>query len=135
MQCLRLLGSIRYLTLLYTHTQSRQVIKFSTLISYFTNLADTPVYIQGILENEYIGSSFAVGQIRSITGLEAMRSAFDISANSNSKWDNLLVLFLMAVGYRFLVFIFLHFRGKQSLFTCIPSNSGHSHRHTTGSSR
>ncbi|CAM8937549.1 unnamed protein product [Rhodiola kirilowii] len=32
---------------------------------------------------------------RSITGLEAIRSAYDISPNSNSKWDNLLVLILI----------------------------------------
>uniref|UniRef100_A0A7N0UT11 ABC transporter domain-containing protein n=1 Tax=Kalanchoe fedtschenkoi TaxID=63787 RepID=A0A7N0UT11_KALFE len=81
--------------------------------------------IQGILENEYIGTSFAVGQVRSITGLEAMRSAYDISPDSNSKWDNLLVLFLMAVGYRFLVFLRLRFRGHRSMgCCCIPFTSG-----------
>lgn len=62
------------------------------------------------MENEYIGTSFAVGQVRTITGYQALRSAYDISADSNSKWGNLLVLFLMAAAYRFLVFVMLHFR-------------------------
>lgn len=66
--------------------------------------------IQGLLENEYIGTSFAVGQVRTITGYQALRSAYDISADGNSKWGNLLVLFLMAAAYRFLVFVMLHFR-------------------------
>ncbi|KDP43994.1 hypothetical protein JCGZ_05461 [Jatropha curcas] len=66
--------------------------------------------IQGLLENEYLGTSFAVGEVRTISGFQALRSAYDISSDSNSKWENLLVLFLMAIGYRFLVFIVLHFR-------------------------
>ncbi|KAK6163410.1 hypothetical protein DH2020_000274 [Rehmannia glutinosa] len=56
----------------------------------------------GLLENEYIGTSFAVGQVRSISGYQALQNAYDISADSNSKWGNLLILFLMAVGYRIL---------------------------------
>ncbi|GKV08358.1 hypothetical protein SLEP1_g19998 [Rubroshorea leprosula] len=70
--------------------------------------------IQGLLENEYLGTSFAVGQVRTISGLEALRSAYDISPDSNSKWENLLVLFLMTVGYRILVFILLHFGVKKN---------------------
>ncbi|KAJ6708354.1 ABC TRANSPORTER G FAMILY MEMBER 11 [Salix viminalis] len=65
--------------------------------------------IQGLLENEYLRTSFAVGQVRTISGLQALRSAYDISPDSNSKWENLLVLFLMAMGYRILVFLVLHF--------------------------
>ncbi|CAK7332243.1 unnamed protein product [Dovyalis caffra] len=64
----------------------------------------------GLLENEYLGTSYAVGQVRTISGLQALQSAYDISPDSNSKWENLLVLFLMATGYRILVFVVLHFR-------------------------
>lgn len=66
--------------------------------------------IQGLLENEYLGTSFAVGEVRTISGIQALRSAYDISSDSNSKWENLLVLFLMAIAYRILVLIVLHFR-------------------------
>ncbi|KAF5447253.1 hypothetical protein F2P56_032821 [Juglans regia] len=65
--------------------------------------------IQGLLENEYLGTSFAVGQVRTISGFQALRSAYDISSDSNSKWENLLVLFLMVVGYRIFVFVLLRF--------------------------
>ncbi|KAL0460159.1 UNVERIFIED_CONTAM: ABC transporter G family member 3 [Sesamum latifolium] len=71
--------------------------------------------IQGLLENEYIGTSFAVGQVRSLSGYQALQSAYDISADVNSKWGNLLILFLMAVGYRILVFILLQFRVRKTL--------------------
>ncbi|KAL6223195.1 hypothetical protein ACLB2K_006584 [Fragaria x ananassa] len=79
--------------------------------------------IQGLLENEYLGTSFAVGQVRTISGYQALRSAYDTSMDSNSKWENLLVLFLMAVGYRILVFVLLYFRvGKKEflykIFKC-----------------
>lgn len=70
--------------------------------------------IQGMLENEYIGTSFAVGQVRTISGYQALRSAYEISPNNNSKWENLLVLFLMAAGYRILVFLLLQFRVQRS---------------------
>ncbi|CAN6557035.1 unnamed protein product [Malus baccata var. baccata] len=66
--------------------------------------------IQGLLENEYIGTSFPVGQVRTISGYQALSNAYDISPDSNSKWENLLILFLMAVGYRVLVFVSLYFR-------------------------
>lgn len=65
--------------------------------------------IQGLLENEYIGSSYAVGQVRTISGYQALRNVYDISPNSSSKWENLLVLFLMCAGYRILVFGLLQF--------------------------
>ncbi|GFZ20420.1 ABC-2 type transporter family protein [Actinidia rufa] len=76
----------------------------------------TLVCIHGLLENEYIGTSFAVGQVRTISGYQALRSAYDISPDSNSKWENLLVLFLMAVGYRILVFVLLQFRVRKNSF-------------------
>ncbi|PON66503.1 ABC transporter-like [Parasponia andersonii] len=79
--------------------------------------------VQGLLENEYLGTTFAVGQVRTISGIQAIRSAYDISPDSNSKWENLLVLFLMAVSYRVFVFVLLFFRiGKSTsvhkIFRC-----------------
>ncbi|KAL8150951.1 hypothetical protein V2J09_020759 [Rumex salicifolius] len=74
-------------------------------------------------------TSYAVGQVRTISGYQAIRSAYDISPNTNAKWDNLLVLFLMAIAYRALVFSFLHCRmglakyGLGLLF-CKPSANG-----------
>lgn len=65
--------------------------------------------IQGLLENEYLGTSFAVGQVRTISGYEAIQNTYDISRNSNSKWENLLVLFVMAAVYRILSFFLLQF--------------------------
>ncbi|KAL3354647.1 hypothetical protein AABB24_019010 [Solanum stoloniferum] len=72
--------------------------------------------IQGLLENEYIETSFAVGQVRTISGNQALQNVYDISADSNSKWKNLLVLFLMAVAYRVLVFVLLKFYVRKNLF-------------------
>ncbi|GLU11865.1 hypothetical protein SLE2022_285850 [Rubroshorea leprosula] len=71
--------------------------------------------IQGLLENEYLGTSFAVGQVRTISGFQALDDAYAISPDSNSKWENLLVLFLMAVGYRVLLFILLHFHVRKNI--------------------
>nr|XP_016448432.1 PREDICTED: ABC transporter G family member 3-like [Nicotiana tabacum] len=65
--------------------------------------------IQGLLENEYVGTSFAVGQVRNISGYEALENIYDISDDKNAKWKNLLVLFLMAVAYKVVVFILLKF--------------------------
>ncbi|XP_021910154.1 ABC transporter G family member 3-like [Carica papaya] len=83
--------------------------------THYLTLHSIPYSIQGLLENEFLGTSFAVGQVRTISGFQAIRSAYDISPDSNSKWENLLVLFLMAVGYRILVFPLLHFRVKNHL--------------------
>ncbi|KAG9450016.1 hypothetical protein H6P81_009981 [Aristolochia fimbriata] len=74
--------------------------------------------IQGILENEYIGTSFAVGQVRFIPGVQALRASYEISSERNSKWSHLLILFFMAISYRILVFILLHFGIRKALFTC-----------------
>nr|XP_017214754.1 PREDICTED: ABC transporter G family member 3 [Daucus carota subsp. sativus]XP_017214755.1 PREDICTED: ABC transporter G family member 3 [Daucus carota subsp. sativus]XP_017214756.1 PREDICTED: ABC transporter G family member 3 [Daucus carota subsp. sativus] len=71
--------------------------------------------IQGLLENEYIDTSFAVGQVRSISGYQALQNVYDTSSERKSKWENLLVLFSMVIGYRILVFILLHFRVKKNL--------------------
>lgn len=70
--------------------------------------------IQGVLENEYIGTSFAVGPERSISGEDAIRNVYNISADDrNTKWNHLLVLFLMAVGYRVFAFIVLIICGRR----------------------
>ncbi|MBA0836239.1 hypothetical protein Goarm_008471 [Gossypium armourianum] len=71
--------------------------------------------IQGLLENEYLGVNFSIGQVRSISGFQALHSAYDISPRSNAKWENVLVLFLMAVGYRILVFVLLHFYARKNV--------------------
>ncbi|MBA0622869.1 hypothetical protein Godav_008372 [Gossypium davidsonii] len=71
--------------------------------------------IQGLLENEYLGVNFAIGQVRNISGFQALHSAYDISPRSNAKWENVLVLFLMAVGYRILVFVLLHFYARKNV--------------------
>lgn len=74
--------------------------------------------IQGLLENEYTETSFAVGQVRTISGYQSLRNVYDISPDDYSKWKNLLVLSLMALGYRILVFVLLHFRFMKSFFAC-----------------
>ncbi|XP_057751135.1 ABC transporter G family member 3-like [Arachis stenosperma] len=73
--------------------------------------------IQGLLENEYLGSTFSIGEVRTISGFQALQNIYDISSDTNSKWSNLLVLFLMAVVYRFLVFILLC-RKSSLLISC-----------------
>ncbi|GJN40411.1 hypothetical protein PR202_gb29619 [Eleusine coracana subsp. coracana] len=67
----------------------------------------------GLLENEYVGTSFAVGQIRTIPGVQAVRGSYDISSSSNAKWVNLLVLLLMAIGYRILLYVLLRFNVRK----------------------
>ncbi|KAJ8427873.1 hypothetical protein Cgig2_024883 [Carnegiea gigantea] len=74
--------------------------------------------IQGLLENEYLGTNFAVGQVREISGYQAVSSAYEISANNSAKWNNLMVLFLMAVAYRGLVFVLRTFCVGTTLCRC-----------------
>ncbi|KAL4191218.1 hypothetical protein AMTRI_Chr07g79560 [Amborella trichopoda] len=74
--------------------------------------------IQGLLENEYIGTSFAVGQVRSITGVQALRGIYNIPPDVNAKWSNLLILFLMAICYRIILFVLLRFHVRQRLASC-----------------
>ncbi|KVI00135.1 ABC transporter-like protein, partial [Cynara cardunculus var. scolymus] len=60
-----------------------------------------PVWMYpGLLENEYDGTSFAVGQVRTISGYQALHNVYDVSADDDSKWRNLVILCVMAVGYR-----------------------------------
>ncbi|RID66543.1 hypothetical protein BRARA_D01676 [Brassica rapa] len=65
--------------------------------------------IQGLLENEYIGEVFAVGEVRSISGYEAIGGYYLIAADANSKWRNMLVLLAMAFSYRLIVYVLLRF--------------------------
>ncbi|KAG0453974.1 hypothetical protein HPP92_025278 [Vanilla planifolia] len=71
--------------------------------------------VQGLLENEYIGTSFAVGEVRAISGEQAVRGSYNISSSRNAKWNNLLVLFLMAIAYRILLFVLLRFHIRKSI--------------------
>ena len=63
--------------------------------------------MQGLVENEYVGTSFAVGATRTIPGVQAVRGSYDISSSTGAKCVNLLVLFMMAVGYRVVLYILL----------------------------
>lgn len=74
--------------------------------------------MQGLLENEYVGTSFAVGQVRAISGVQAVHASYDISPSRNAKWGNLLALFLMAVGYRVLLFVLLRFNVRKNIVNC-----------------
>lgn len=74
--------------------------------------------VQGLLENEYVGTSFAVGQVRAISGVQAVHASYDISPSRNAKWGNLLALFLMAVGYRALLFVLLRFNVRKNIVNC-----------------
>ncbi|CAL4928516.1 unnamed protein product [Urochloa decumbens] len=63
--------------------------------------------VQGLVENEYVGTSFAVGQIRSIPGVQAVRGSYDIASSASAKWVNLLALLLMVIGYRIVLYVLL----------------------------
>ena len=65
--------------------------------------------LQGLLENEYLGEVFAVGEVRSISGYEGIRGDYQISPDTSSKWRNMLVLLAMAFGYRLIVYVLLRF--------------------------
>lgn len=94
-----------------THTEtSGYFLVFFTSDTIFGNFI-----LQGLLENEYIGTSFAVGQVRAIPGVQAVRGSYDISYSRNAKWDNLLVLFLMAAGYHIFLFVLLRFHIREKL--------------------
>jgi len=77
----------------------------------------TLLNLQGLLENEYIGTSFAVGQVRAIPGVLAVRGSYDISYSRNAKWDNLMLLFLMAFGYHILLFALLRLHVRRKMAT------------------
>ncbi|OVA06976.1 ABC transporter-like [Macleaya cordata] len=87
-------------------------------IAFHTYSIQASTLLIGLLENEYVGTSFALGQVRTISGLQALRSAYNISPNENAKWENLLVLFLMAIGYRIILFFLLYFRLRKNIATC-----------------
>nr|KAJ0198817.1 hypothetical protein LSAT_V11C600315920 [Lactuca sativa] len=71
--------------------------------------------IQGILENEYSGVSFAVGEMRTVSGYQALENVYDVSPNEHSKWKNLYILSFMAICYRVLVFLLLHICVKKNV--------------------
>jgi len=73
--------------------------------------------IEGLLENEYTGTSFAVGQVISIPGDQALRDSYKISSSRNAKWLNLLILAVIAVGYRIILFLFLHFELRRRVMS------------------
>jgi hypothetical protein len=60
-----------------------------------------------LVENEYVGTSFAVGATRTIPGVQAVRGSYYISSLTGAKWVNLLVLLLMAVVYRVVLYALL----------------------------
>ncbi|KAM0885836.1 hypothetical protein ACQ4PT_030088 [Festuca glaucescens] len=68
----------------------------------------TLICLYGLVENEYVGTSFAVGTTRTIPGVQAVRGSYDISSSTGAKWVNLLVLLLMAVGYHVVLYVLLH---------------------------
>lgn len=74
--------------------------------------------VQGLLENEYSGTSFAVGQVRTIPSVQALRGSYPISSSLNAKWENLLYLFLMAVAYRIILFILIRLRVRERIAAC-----------------
>lgn len=86
--------------------------------------------LQGLLENEYLGEVFAVGEVRSISGYQAIRGDYQISPDTNSKWRNMLVLLAMAFGYRLLVYVLLRFGLSKNvsgrLLLCQRKNSSSS---------
>ncbi|MFS8005009.1 hypothetical protein Hanom_Chr13g01232451 [Helianthus anomalus] len=70
----------------------------------------------GILENEYDGIVYTVGQVRTIPAYEALQNVYDVPPNDHSKWKNLMILSLMALGYRVLVFLWLQIHVKKFSF-------------------
>lgn len=75
--------------------------------------------LQGLLENEYLGEVFAVGEVRSISGYQAIQGNYQISPDTNSKWRNMLVLLAMAFGYRLLVYVLLRFGLNKNVSGCL----------------
>ncbi|KAF0917953.1 hypothetical protein E2562_021669 [Oryza meyeriana var. granulata] len=71
--------------------------------------------VQGLLENEYVGTSFAVGAMRTIPGVQAVGGSYDISSSANAKWVNLLVLLVMAVGYRVILYVLLRLNVREHM--------------------
>lgn len=118
-------GSIHYHMLHSTLTLSRLAASFCVLSGYsqyrranFKGHIWQYYILQGLLENEYIGTAFAVGEVRTISGVQAVRGSYNISSSPNAKWANLLVLFSMAVGYRILLFTLLRFNVREHVTRC-----------------
>ncbi|CAA6673376.1 unnamed protein product [Spirodela intermedia] len=82
------------------------------------NLPRPALLSQGLLENEYLGTAFAVGQVRSISGTQALHGLYTISSSSSAKWANLLVLLLMAVAYRAVLLVLLGCSARTVVSRC-----------------
>ncbi|XP_073355122.1 ABC transporter G family member 3-like [Aegilops tauschii subsp. strangulata] len=67
----------------------------------------TLICLYGLVQNEYVSTSFAVGATRTIPGVQAVRGLYGISSSTGAKWMNLLVLFLMAIGYWVVLYVLL----------------------------
>ncbi|KAL0897472.1 hypothetical protein Bca101_081433 [Brassica carinata] len=80
--------------------------------------------IQGLLENEYLGEVFAIGEVRSTSGYEAVGGDYQISPGTHSKWRNMLVLLAMAFGYRLIVYVLLPNKNVGRLLLCHRKNNG-----------
>lgn len=80
---------------------------------------------QGLVENEYVGASFAAGATRTISGVQAVRGSYGISSSTGAKWMNILVLFLMAIGYWVVVCVLLRLYVRRHVMldkrSCWPS--------------
>ncbi|KAL5218502.1 hypothetical protein ABZP36_019186 [Zizania latifolia] len=88
----------------------------SPVWNYPLSYASFHVYaVQGLVENEYVGTSFAVGAIRTIPGVQAVRGSYDISSSANAKWVNLVVLLVMAVGYRVVLYMLLRLNVRKHM--------------------
>ncbi|MFQ6638901.1 hypothetical protein Gotur_016750 [Gossypium turneri] len=59
------------------------------------------------------GVNFAIGQVRSISGFQALHSAYDISPRSNAKWENVLWLCNLGVS---------HFTGTEDNASLVLAN-------------
>ncbi|KAL5995174.1 hypothetical protein ACLOJK_025232 [Asimina triloba] len=74
--CLKLFQSILTLTSLHT-SMSVPKMKLTVLFIF-----------QGLLENEYVGTSYAVGQVRTISGVQALHAFYNISPGRNAKYNS-----------------------------------------------
>ncbi|XP_073355666.1 uncharacterized protein [Aegilops tauschii subsp. strangulata] len=91
-------------TLEATYKSSAEAAAVESMIA---KLIDKTYAVQGLVQNEYVSTSFAVGATRTIPGVQAVRGLYGISSSTGAKWMNLLVLFLMAIGYWVVLYVLL----------------------------
>ena len=89
--------------------------------------------LQGLVQNEYVSTSFAVGATRTIPGVQAVRGSYGISSSAGAKLMKLLVLLVMAIGYRVVLYVLLrldvrrHVRlGRRSCWPSIHTSAAQS---------